>query len=315
MSDRGHVHHGHAHHRGDGGARSLSVALALNAAYTAAEAAAGFGIGSLSLLADAGHNLSDVVALAVALLATWFARRPATPSRSFGLKRAEVLAALANAVGLVAVGVIVLVEAARRLAHPPAVPGGWLLAVASVGIAVNLAAAGAVFRKRGESLNLRASFLHLATDALASLGVVIAGGVILATGWREADPVAGLLIGLLTLGSSWTVLRDSVLVLLEAAPRGIDPEAIGMALAATPGVVEVHDLHVWTITSGFPALSAHVLMQPDADCHAIRRDLERLLGERFEIDHTTLQVDHETRRTLLSIGPVPPPRQLRGGRG
>jgi cobalt-zinc-cadmium efflux system protein len=285
-----------------GSARSLAIALALTAAYTVGEAVAGFASGGVALLADAGHNLSDVVALAVALGAVWLARRPATPSRSFGLMRAEVLAALANALVLVAVGLVVVVESAQRLSDPPPVAGAWLLVVAGVGIAVNAAAAGVVFRRGGEDLNLRASFLHLAADAVASLAVVVAGLVIVVTGWNIADPVAGLFVGLLMLAGSWSVLRDSVLVLLEAAPRGIDPEEVGRALAATAGVVEVHDLHVWTITSGFPALSAHVLVRPGDDCHGIRRALERTLHDRFGIEHTTLQVDHQAASRLLAIG-------------
>jgi len=284
----------HRHHHGvaKGSGRSLAVALALNAGYTAAEAAVGFLTGSLALLADAGHNLSDVLALAVALGAVSLARRPPTPSRSFGFKRAEILAALVNALSLVAIAVFVFVEAGRRFAEPPSVPGLWLVTVAGVGVFVNLAGAAAVFRRGGEDLNLRASFVHLLGDALASVGVVVAGALILTTGWRYADPLVSVLIGLVVLASSWGVLRDAVLVLLEAAPRGIDANAVGRRMASLAGVVEVHDLHVWTITSGFPALSAHVLVSPGVDCHARRRELEELLEREFGIEHTTLQVDH-----------------------
>jgi len=261
----------------------------------------GIGTGSLALLSDAGHNLGDVVALGIALGAVVLASRPPTPSRSFGFKRAEILAALANALLLVVVALLIFVEAGRRFANPPNVPGGWLIVVAAIGIVVNALSAAVTYRRGGEDLNLRASFVHLGTDAIASLGVVVAGLVIVTTGWEYADPLISVLIGVLILASSWGILRDSVLVLLEAAPRGIDPGRVGQRMASLAGVVDVHDLHVWTITSGFPALSAHVLVRPGDDCHAIRRQLERLLDDKFGIDHTTLQVDHQSASGLLEI--------------
>ena len=300
-----HVHgHGHHHHQHGGSTlRSLTIALALNAAYTLFEVVAAFLAGSLSLLADAGHNLSDVVALSVAAGAVLLARRPATPNRSFGLRRAEILAALVNAVSLIVIAIVVFVGAARRFADPPDVPGGWLIAFAGVGLVVNLAGAVAVFRRDGEDLNLRAAYVHLVGDALGSLGVIVTGIVIVTTGWRYADPLMGVLIGVYLVVSSWGVLRESTLVLLEATPRGLDAEEIGRAILTQPGVVEVHDLHVWQITSGFPSLSAHVLVHEGDDCHAIRRDIERVLGERFGVTHTTLQVDHEHLDRLLTITP------------
>ena len=284
-----------------GNRRSLSFALALNGGYTVFEAAAGFATGSLALLADAGHNLSDVLSLGLAFCAVWLAGRPATPRRSFGFMRAEILAALLNAVSIVVIAGLILVVAARRFSDPPEVPGGWLIVVAAIGILVNAAGAAAVFRRDGEDVNMRASFLHLAGDAVGSLGVMAAGLIILLTGWVYADPLVSVLIGLLILVSSFGVFRDTVLVLLEAAPRGIDPKEIGDSMASFPGVVDVHDLHVWTITSGFPALSAHVLVRPGDDCHRIRRELERMLDERFGIDHSTLQVDHARSGELLSV--------------
>jgi cobalt-zinc-cadmium efflux system protein len=292
-----HAHVGHGLHRygaaaRGGNRRSLAIALALNGGYTAFEAVAGFATGSLALLADAGHNLSDVLALGLALGAVWLAGRPATPRRSFGFLRAEILAAFLNAISIVIIALLVFVGAARRFSDPPDVPGGWLIVVAAIGILVNAFGAGVVFRRDREDVNMRASFLHLAGDAVASLGVVAAGVIILATGWVYADPLVGLLIGLLMVASSVGVLRDTVRVLLEAAPVGIDPKEVGDSMTAYPGVVDVHDLHVWTITSGFPAPSAHVLVKPGHDCHAARRELERMLQERFGIDHTTLQVDH-----------------------
>ena len=267
--------------------------------------------GSLALLADAGHNLSDVIALAIAAGAVLLARRAATPSRSFGYKRAEILAALLNAITLIAIAIMIFVEAGRRFASPTDVPGGWVIGVATVGLLVNTVGAAAVFRRGGSDLNLRASFVHLAGDALGSLGVIVAGVVIVTTGWRYADPLFSVLLGLLILASSWGVLRDSLLVLLEAAPRGMDVEEIGRQIAGYPGVVEVHDLHIWTIGSDFPALSAHVLVTPGADCHAIRRAIEQRLHGEFEIRHTTLQVDHAGEQLLTVQRSLVPGAQAR----
>jgi len=291
------------HHHGGSTLRSLTIALALNAAYTLFEVIAALLSGSLSLLADAGHNLSDVVALGVAAGAVLLARRPATPNRSFGLRRAEILAALVNAVLLIAIALVVFVGAARRFADPPDVPGGWLIAVACVGLLVNAAGAAAVFRRGGDDLNLRAAYVHLTGDALGSVGVIVTGIVIVTTGWRYADPLMGALIGVYLVVSSLGVLRESTLVLLEATPPGLDAEEIGRAILTQPGVVEVHDLHVWQITSGFPSLSAHVLVRQGDDCHAIRRGLEHVLRESFGVTHTTLQVDHEHVDRLLTIAP------------
>jgi cobalt-zinc-cadmium efflux system protein len=284
----------HAHEQGvrAGSVRALTLALALTAAYTVVEVVAGVLTGSLALLADAVHMLSDNVALALALGAVWLARRPATPRRTYGFQRAEVLAALANGVTLVALSIWIFYEAFRRFEDPPDVLGGWMLVVGAVGIGVNLAGGAILFRARTESLNVEAAFRHVVADLLGSLGVVVAAIVILATGWLEADPLVSVLIGLLVLVSSWSILRDSTSILLEAAPRGIDTRAVGERLARAPGVVEVHDLHIWTITSGFPALSAHVLVGRGEDCHARRLELAQLLGEEFGIEHTTLQVDH-----------------------
>lgn len=291
-----HAHaQGHGHTAADtarGNAKALWIALALNAVYTACEALAGFLTDSLALLADAAHNLSDVAALGIALVATLLAARPATPQRSFGYKRAEILSALANGVLLVVVSILIFYESARRLANPEDVAGGWLIVVAGIGIVVNVASGLVLWRQQSDNLNMRAAILHLGGDALASLGVVVAGAIIIATGWLEADPVVSILIGVLILASSWTVLRDAVSILLEEAPRGIDAAEVGRRMAASQGVVDVHDLHIWTITSGFPALAAHVLVRPGEDCHAKRRELESLLRDGYGIEHTTLQVDH-----------------------
>jgi cobalt-zinc-cadmium efflux system protein len=286
------VGHDHQHDTRSASARALVVALALTAAYTVVEVVGGFLTDSLALLADAVHMLSDNVALALALVALWLARRPSTPERTYGYKRAEVLAALANGVALVALAIWIFYEAIQRLSDPPDVLGGWMLAIAAAGIAVNVSAGVVLHRARGANLNVEAAFRHVLADLAGSVGVAVAALVIVLTGWLAADPLVSIVIGVLVLASSWTILRDSTSILLEAAPRGLDTRSLGEALAAHPGVVEVHDLHVWTITSGFPALSAHVLVGRGEDCHGTRRELERELAVRFGIEHTTLQVDH-----------------------
>jgi cobalt-zinc-cadmium efflux system protein len=282
---------------------ALGAALALIAGFLVVEVVAGLLAGSLAVLADAAHMLSDTCSLALAFLASWLAIRPATPQRSFGFRRAEILAALANGVALVAVSIWIFVAAIGRLDEPPEVPGGWITAVGVVGFAVNVAAAWILGRAGSESLNLRAALLHVLADLLGSVGVIVAGLVVLLTGWDYADPLAALAIGLLVLASSWRILRESVAILLEETPAGIDAIEVGHALAAVEGVVEVHDLHIWTITSGFPALAAHILVDPEADFRVVRLELERLLHERFGLDHTTLQVEHAGSETLVDIGP------------
>jgi cobalt-zinc-cadmium efflux system protein len=202
---------------------------------------------------------------------------------------------------LVVLAVWIFVEAWGRLMDPPDVLAGWMAVVAGVGLAVNLAAAAILARAGHDTLNMRAALRHVIADALGSAGVLVAALVILVTGWGYADPLAGAVIAVAVLASSWSVLRDSVNILLEAAPKGIDAGELGRRLAQMPGVVEVHDLHVWTITSGFPALSAHVLVERDDDCHARRRELEELLLNEYGIEHTTLQVDHTSAPSLVSI--------------
>jgi len=285
----------HAHGGGGGRLRSegraLAIALGLVLVFAGLEAAAGVFAGSLALLADAAHMLSDALALGLALFAAWLARRPATPERSFGWRRAEVLAALANALVLVVLGAWIVWEGVGRISDPDGVTGAWVLAAGVAGLLVNLAAAR-ILHGAGSGLNVRAAMLHVLADLASSVGVVVAGVVVLATGWVYADPVAAILIGVLVVLSTIGVLRETVGVLLEGAPSGMDAREVGAAIASTEGVVGVHDLHLWTITSGFPALSAHVLVAAGADCHSIRRELELLLRDRFELTHTTLQVEH-----------------------
>jgi len=292
------VAHTHDHVR-TGSRNALALALVLTAAYTVAEVAGGLLTGSLALLADAVHMLSDNVALVLALFAVWLADRPSTPERTYGYKRAEVLAALANGVALVALSIWIFYEAFQRFRDPPEVLGGWMLVLGAAGIAVNVAAGIILSRSRRHSLNVEAAFRHVFADLLGSVGVVAAAAVILTTGWLEADPLVSVLIGVLVLVSSWSILRDSATILLEAAPSGLDTRSVGERLARAPGVAEVHDLHIWTITSGFPALSAHVLVGRGEDCHARRLELAELLEKEFGIEHTTLQVDHVGERGAL----------------
>jgi len=276
--------------------RALAIALALIVAFMAAEVAAGVTAGSLALLADAGHMLTDAAALAAALVASRLASRPARGPWTFGFGRAEILAAQANGIALLLLGIWIVYSAARRLAHPPDVHGGIVLVVALVGVAVNLAATLVLARADRSSLNVQGAFLHIATDLAAFAGTALAGGLVLLTGWNRFDPIAGLLVAGLMVRSSWSLLRESGRIFLEAAPAGLDPDAVARALVEDRDVVEVHDLHVWTVTSGFPALAAHVLVAPGVDCHDARRRLQRLLEERFHLHHTTLQVDHLARR-------------------
>jgi cobalt-zinc-cadmium efflux system protein len=292
--------HGHEHRAES--RKALALALAITASFTIVEVVGGFLTGSLAVLADAVHMLSDNFSLALALVAAWLAAKPATPARTFGFKRAEVLAALANGVLLVALAIWIFVEASTRLSDPPEVLGGWMLAIALVGLAVNVSAAYVLWGTRHESLNVEAALRHVGADLLGSLGVAVAAVVILATGWLEADPLVSFVIGALVFTSALGILRDATSILLEASPKGVDTEALGHRLASAPGVVEVHDLHVWTITSGFTALSAHVLVRPGEDCHARRRELEQLLREDFGIAHTTLQVDHAAEGGLVELG-------------
>ena len=286
--------HAHAHARErEGSVKALRLTLVLTATFTVVEVVGGLVAGSLALLADAAHMLSDNASLGIALFAAWLAGRPAGPSRTFGYRRAEILAALFNGVTLVALSIWIFIEAAERLGDPPDVEAGLMLGIALAGLLVNLAAARILQRHSAESLNVSAALRHVLADLLGSLGVIVAALVILTTGWEYADPAVSVLIGVLVLGSSWGILRDSTQILLEGSPAGTDVQEVGRAMAGMAGVTQVHDLHVWTITSGFPALAAHVLVGRDVDCHLKRLELEAMLRDRFGLEHTTLQVDHE----------------------
>ena len=296
------MHHDHDH-RLAGDRRALTIALALVGAIMVAEIVAGVAANSLALLADAGHMLTDGAALAFALVAAGMAARPAGGRWTFGYSRLEILAAQANGITLGLLAVWIVWSAIHRLTDPQEVRGGLVLVVALAGALVSVAATLVLARASRESLNVRGAFLHIATDAAAFAATALAGGLILATGWNRLDPVASLLVAALMLWSSAQLLRESTAIFLERAPEDVDPEAIGLALVQEAGVVEVHDLHVWTVTSGFPAMSAHVLVEPAADCHAARRRLEQMLADRFGLTHTTLQVEHaEPATTRVELG-------------
>lgn len=291
------VVHGHHDHRdarlsGTADRRLLAVSLALLLGFMAAEVVFGVLASSLALLADAGHMLTDAAALALALLAASLAARPAGGRWTFGFGRVEILAAQANGITLLLFGVWIVYEAIRRLVDPPDVDAAVVAGVAAAGIVVNLVVVALLSRARRQSLNVRGAYLHIVTDLAAFLGTGVAAAVILLTGWNRLDPIASLLVAGLMFVAAWSLLRESGRIFLEGAPASAPPADVGPAIAAHPGVVETHDLHVWTVTDGFPALSAHVLVQPGADCHRIRLELEALLHERFAIDHTTLQVEH-----------------------
>jgi cobalt-zinc-cadmium efflux system protein len=245
---------------------------------------------SLALLADAGHVLADVGAIGLALFAGWMARRPAGPQRTFGFRRGEILAALFNGFTLVAVAVFVFAEAISRLSDPPGVDGGGVIIIGLLSLIGNGAAALLLVGGDRENVNLEGVLRHTAADALGALGVVLAGLIVLTTGWDQADAVVSMAIGVLILLGSWRLLREPFNVLMETAPEGIDVEDVGAAMCAVPGVREVHDLHVWTVTSGFPALSAHIRSDPNDDADEVRVRIEGVLHGRFGLDHTTLQV-------------------------
>ena len=285
-------HHQHEHldARRAANRRRMLAALAINAAMLAATIIGGIAAHSLALLADGGHIASDVGAIGIALLAARLASVAPTETRTFGLQRTEVLGALVNGVALVIVAALIVFEAIARFSDPPDVGGVGVVALGVVGLAGNAAATAVLFAGEREDLGLEAILRHSFGDALSSLGVVVAGAVVLATGWNAADPVASLLIAGLIAASSWRLLKEPIDVLLESAPRGLDVRGLGEALAGDRDVVEVHDLHVWTVTPGFPALSAHVVVCRECDRDLVRRRLERLLDEHFGIHHTTLQV-------------------------
>jgi cobalt-zinc-cadmium efflux system protein len=284
----------HGHDRSTAAARSrpvLAVTLGLTTVVMVLEFAAGLWTGSLALLADAGHMLTDATALALALLAAWIAARPPTPAKTYGYYRAEILAALANALLLFAVAGSILVEASHRLRAPEPVLGGPMAAVAAVGLAANLVSAWLLHRGARESLTVRAAYLEVLGDALSSVAALGAAGIITATGWTGADPLASGLIVLLILPRSWSLLRQTLNVLLEGVPAHLSLAEIEAAITQVAGVRRVHDLHVWTLTSGREAMSAHVVVDDVRESERLLSELHAVLHSRFGIDHTTIQLD------------------------
>jgi cobalt-zinc-cadmium efflux system protein len=301
---RMHEHsHPHTHVHTDD-ARRLTGALALILGLMALEVVAGILASSLALLSDAAHMLTDAGAIGLALFAARLARRPARGGFTFGFRRAEILSAQVNGATLVALAIVIVVAGIRRLVEPPDVEGGVVLAVAIAGVAVNLAATMLLAGAGRRSLNVEGAFQHVLTDLFAFVATAIAGAVVLITGFSRADGIAALFVAALMLRSGYRLLRESTRVLLEAAPRDLDPQEIGEALAAEHHVVEVHDLHVWEVTSGFPAISAHVTVRAGCDTQAHRRELAQLLRKRFGVTHSTLQVEtrHEGPLAIEPLG-------------
>ncbi|HXG15243.1 MAG TPA: cation diffusion facilitator family transporter [Calidithermus sp.] len=277
--------------------------LVLTGAFLVVEAVGAWFTGSLALAADAGHMLTDVGGLALALFAIWIAARPPTPEKTFGYYRAEILASVVNALLLLVAAGWILVEAYRRLLAPREVLGGPMMAVAGLGLAVNLFGAWLLRRGAGESLNIRAAYLEVLADALTSLAVLAAAAVVTVTGWTVADPLASAVIALLIVPRTWRLLRQAVNILLEGVPAHLELGEIEAAMLAVPGVRRVHDLHVWTLTSGREAMSAHVVVDDPADSERLLDELHRVLHARFGIDHTTIQLDKAPPAVLRIRGP------------
>ena len=301
-----HSHAGHSHsHAPSAGAdrRWLTVALVLIAGFMAVEVVAGLLAGSLALLSDAAHMLTDAAAIGLALFAARLATRPAGGAYTFGFGRAEIVSAQINGAALFALAGVIAIEGVQRLGSPPDVDGPVVVAVGVAGALVNVAAFWALSRAERQSLNIAGARAHVLADLYGSVAAIWAGAVIAFGGPASVDALAALTVAALMLRSGWSLLRASTRVLLEAAPAGLDPDEIGRTLARMPGIVEIHDLHVWEVTSGFVAVAAHVVVAPDDDCHLRRRELQALLHDHFDIRHTTLQVDHESWHPLVQIEP------------
>ncbi|MEU5434937.1 cation diffusion facilitator family transporter [Streptomyces sp. NPDC020719] len=291
----GHRHGSDGHSHGvaaDADRRWLTIALTLIVVYMCGEVVIGVLAQSLALISDAAHMLTDAVSIVLALVAMRLAARPAKGGYTYGLKRAEILSAQANGLTLLLLSAWLAYEAVVRLISPPEVTGGLVVVTALVGIVVNIVAAWCISKANRTSLNVEGAFQHILTDLYGFIATAVAGAVVMLTGFARADAIASLVVVGLMLKAGTGLVRKSGRIFLEAAPAGIDPDALGARLVATPGVVEIHDLHVWEITSGQPALSAHVLVDEARDCHAVRRDLQGLLRSDYEITHATLQVDH-----------------------
>ncbi|WP_330295017.1 cation diffusion facilitator family transporter [Streptomyces sp. NBC_00503] len=297
-----HGHGGHSHGVSiDADRRWLGISLGLIVGFMAIEVVIGVLAHSLALISDAAHMLTDAVSIVLALIAMRLAARPARGGFTYGLKRAEILSAQANGLTLLLLAVWLAYEAVRRLLDPPPVEGGLVLVTALAGIVVNIAAAWCISKANRTSLAVEGAYQHILNDLFAFIGTAVAGLIVLTTGFRQADSIASLVVVVLMVKAGYGLVRESGRILLEAAPAHVDPDAVGDRLVGQPPVTEVHDLHIWTITSGQAALSAHVLVDEEGDCHAVRRDLEALLAKEYGITHTTLQVDH-AQDSLLTVG-------------
>ncbi|HWV84338.1 MAG TPA: cation diffusion facilitator family transporter [Capillimicrobium sp.] len=291
-----HDHDGHDHSHApsaDADRRLLTIALAIIASFMLVEVVAGLVANSVALLSDAAHMLTDAGSIALALVAARLALRPVTSTFTFGLRRAEVLSAQINGISLVVLAAVLGVESVRRLLDPSGVEGGIVIVVGVCGALVNVAAAWTLAKAERQSLNVAGARAHVLADLYGSIAATIGGIAVVTLGFERADPLAAMVVVCVMLRSGWRLIRDSGRVLLEATPRGMSSAEIGRAMSEQPGIREVHDLHVWEVTSGFPALAAHVLVAEGDDCHRRRRELQAMLRERFGIEHTTLQVDHE----------------------
>jgi cobalt-zinc-cadmium efflux system protein len=291
-SSAGHTHApGESHNHGAGASkRRLAVVFGLVSVYMVAEAIGGWLTNSLALIADAGHMLSDAGALALSLFAIWIGQRPPTSRRTYGYRRTEILAALANGVTLVAISIVIFVHAYQRFSSPPEIEGGLMMAIAGGGLSVNLVGLWILSSGRHENLNVRGAWLHVLTDALGSVGAIVGGLLIWSFGWFWADPVVSVLIGVLVIYSSWALLKETVAVLMEEAPRSIDVDRVRQSMISVNGLTDVHDLHVWSITSGMVALSAHVKTETDEE-RRVLSDLKTCLSKDYGIEHITIQVD------------------------
>jgi cobalt-zinc-cadmium efflux system protein len=283
--------HVHQHGRHTDSRRKLTLVLILTACYMLAEAVGGWYSGSLTLLADAGHMLTDVAALALALLAVWFGSRPATPHKTFGYYRLEIVAALVNGVALIVISLTIVYEAIQRWAAPPVVRSELMIAVAVGGLLINLICAWILRGRHETDLNIHGAWLHVMSDALGSVAAIIAGLVMWLYGWYMADPLFSILIALLIVWSSWSLIRESTNVLLEGTPAHINLAAVEATILETRGVSAVHDLHIWTITSGREALSAHVIHSQTTQAPELLRDLRAKLQDQFGVDHLTIQME------------------------
>jgi cobalt-zinc-cadmium efflux system protein len=289
------VTHSHSHSHHDNcrhvNRRRLAITLALVTGYMVAEVIGGWIANSLALLADAGHMLSDAAALALSLFAMWIALRPPDPRRTFGYYRAEILAALVNGAALVAIAIFLIVEAVQRIGQPPEVKGQLMLAIAVGGLVVNVASLVLLHSGRHESLNIRGAWLHVVTDTLGSIGTITAAALVWWRGWYWADPAISLGISALVIYSAWELLNESVAVLMESTPRHIDAEGVRDAILQVEGVEAVHDLHIWTIASGFESLSAHVVVADGREGRTMLHELREELHAKFGIDHITIQLE------------------------